>query len=103
MRCLEVPVYLVRRARGGLVGDRGPGLLAANGAAQAHLPHQALDRAAGHHDALPAELAPNLAGAIHPEVGLVYPPDLRHEHQLLPGPRRGLGRISPLRDMGMVG
>src|SRR3954471_15681262 len=68
MRCLEVPVHLVRRAGRRLVSDGGPGLLAANGAAQAHLPHQALYRAAGHHDAFPSELPPDLAGAIDPEV-----------------------------------
>jgi hypothetical protein len=29
----------------------------------------------------------------------VHPPDLLHEHQILPGARRGLGRIGALRDV----
>src|SRR4051795_7965065 len=45
MRRPELPVPLVRRARGSLVSDGYPGLLAANRATQAHLPHQALYRA----------------------------------------------------------
>ena len=103
MRRLEVPIHLVRRARGGLVGDRGPGLLAAHRAVQAHLPHQALHRATGYHNALPAELAPNLAGAVPPEVDVVPPSDLLHKHLVLPDPSRGLGWIGTLRDTGVVG
>jgi hypothetical protein len=103
MRCLEPPVHLGRRARGGLVGGGGPGLLAADGAAQAHLPHQAFHRATGHHDACPAELPPDLAGAVDPEVGRMDPSDLLHKHLILLVARRGLGRIGTLRDMGVVG
>jgi hypothetical protein len=103
MRRPELPVHLVRRARGGLVSDRGPGLLAADCATQAHPPHQALHRTAGHRDALPAELPPDLAGAVDPEVGRVHSPDLLHEHLVLPSPGRGPGRIGTLRNMGVVG
>src|SRR5215207_8075821 len=102
MRCPELPVHLVRRARHSLVSDRGSGLLAADGAAQTHPPHQAFHRTAGHRDALPAELAPDLAGAVDPEIGRVHPLDLLHEHLVLPSPRRGLGRIGTLREAGVV-
>jgi len=103
MRRPELPVHLVRRARGGLVGDGGPGLLAAHGAAQAHLPHQALHRATGHCDGFPRELAPDLASTVNPEVRLAHPPDLLHEHQVMLGAGRGLGGISALREAGVVG
>jgi hypothetical protein len=103
MRRPELPVHLVRRARRGLVCDRGSGLLAADGATQTHLPHQAFHRAAGHRDAFPAELPPDLAGAVDLEVGRMHPPDLLHEHQVLSGAWRGQRGIGTLRDMGVVG
>jgi hypothetical protein len=87
LRRPELPVHLVRRARRSLVSDGGPGLLAADGATQAHPPHQAFHRATGYHGAFPAKLPPDLAGAVDPEVGHVHLPDLLHEHQVLPGSR----------------
>ena len=69
MRRPEPPVHLVGRTRRGPVGDGGPGLLAADGAAQAHPPHQALHRAARHRGAFSSELPPDLAGAAGPGVG----------------------------------
>jgi hypothetical protein len=99
----ELPVHLVRWAGRGLVGDRSPGLLAADDATQAHPPHQAFHRAAGYHGAFPAKLPPDLADALDPKGGRMHPPDLLHAHEILPGARRGPRRIGTLRDMGMVG
>jgi len=103
VRRTDLPVHLVRRARRGLVGNRGPALFAADNAAEPHPPHQAFHRAAGYRGALPGQLPPNLAGPIDPEVGSMHPPDLLHEQQVLPSARRGARRISTLRDMGIIG
>jgi hypothetical protein len=56
------------------IAHRGPLRLAAHDALQAKLTQQPLDGAAGHPDALPVELPPELAGAVHLEVLL---PDIR--------------------------
>ena len=70
---------------------------------QAHPPHQAFHRATGDHGAFPSKLPPDLAGTVDPEVGRMHLPDLRHEHQVLPGSRRGPCRIGTSGDTGMVG
>jgi threonine dehydrogenase-like Zn-dependent dehydrogenase len=51
------------------------------------LAHQPLDGAAGHPDALPLELPPELSGAIHLEVLLPETLDLGLELGVTPGPR----------------
>jgi hypothetical protein len=50
--------------------------LAAADAFQAQLAHQPLEGAASHHDPLPMQLPPDLAGAVDPEVVLVDPAEL---------------------------
>src|SRR3954471_18252392 len=75
----ELPVDPVERARRGLVADRCPDRLAPDRPLQAHGPHQARDGAAGDRDPLPAELPPDLAHPIDPEVLLEHAPDLNLE------------------------
>ncbi len=99
----ELAVHLVRRAGRGLVGDGGPDLPAAGRAPQAHPPHQAFHRAAGHRDAVAAELPPDLAGAVDPEVGLMRPPDLLHDRRVFPSPRRPPRRVGTPGDMSVAG
>jgi hypothetical protein len=63
-RRLELPPDVIQRARRCLVADRGPDRLAADHALQAHLPHQARHRAAGHIVTLAQQLPPDLAHAV---------------------------------------
>src|SRR5919202_277354 len=79
-RRLEVPVDPIERARHGLVAACGADRLAAHGPLQAHGPHEARHGAPSHRDALSAELAPDLARAVDPEVLLEHALDLALEH-----------------------
>ena len=99
----ELAVDPVERARRGLVADRCPDRLAPDRPLQARGPHQARDGAAGDRDPLSAELPPDLAHPIDPEVLLEDAPDLNLEPRVAPGSRRQLARISPSRGMGAVG
>src|SRR5215213_804847 len=101
-RRLELPVDAIERARRGLVADRGPHRLAPHGPLQAHGPHQPRHRAARHPDPLPAELSPDLADAIDPEVLLIHPPDLDHQRCIPPGSRRQPLRIGAPGGMGVI-
>jgi hypothetical protein len=69
------------------ISHRGPLRLATHHTLQAKLAHQPLDGAAGHPDALPLELPPELAGAVHLEVLLPDALDLGLELGVTPGPR----------------
>jgi hypothetical protein len=101
-QCLELPVDAIERARRGLVADRRPGRLAAHGALQAHGSHQARHGAAGDCDPLSAELPPDLAHAIDPEVLLEHAPDLGFQGLVALGSRRSLPRINPSPNMGVI-
>ena len=76
------PVLALVGAGGDLVGPAPahPG--------EPQLAHQALDGAAGHPDALPVELGPDLVGAIDVEVLGVDPGDLDLELLVADGPGR---------------
>src|SRR3546814_2526264 len=66
-------VHPVLGARHRAVGNGGSQLLAANGALEAHGPHQPLDRAAGHVKALAPKLAPHLARPVdRVEIGRAH-------------------------------
>ena len=75
-RHTEVPVHLVHRAWCACFGNGRADLLAPNSTRQAHLPHQAFDRAAGNSNAFAVQLPPDLGCAIDAEVILPDPPDL---------------------------
>src|SRR3954471_10237365 len=98
-RGLELPVDAIEWARRGLIADRGPHRLAPHGPLQAHGPHQARHRAAGHRGPLPAELPPDLPDAVDAEVRREDAPDLdgqgedcdrHHPAQAREGHRRDL-------------
>src|SRR3546814_13341348 len=80
----EPTVYPIVRERGRAVGNGGSELLAAHGSLQAHGPHQPLDRAAGHLEALAPKLAPDLARPVDREVLLEHPPHLRRQRPVAP-------------------
>ena len=102
-RRLELPVDPIERTRGRRIADRGPHPLAAHDALQAHLPHQPRDRAAGDRDPLAAELPPDLAHAIDPEVLLEHAADFGLRVGIAPRPGRQLARIGAPRHMGVIG
>ena len=95
----ELPVHPVQRTGQSLVGNGGFHRLAADGAAQAHLPHQPRDRAARHLDALALQLPPHLAHPIDLEILLKHPPDVGLQAGIALCPRRQLGRIGRARRM----
>jgi hypothetical protein len=73
-----------------VVGHCGAQLLAAHGAGESKIVHQALNPVAAYRDALTVELAPYLLHFIDAEVVLVHPADLRD--QLAVADRAGRGR-----------
>ena len=87
-RGLELPVDPVRRARERRHARRRFHPRAPHHAAKTKLAHQPRDRAAGHHDALAAKLAPHLANPIHPVVLLPHPGDVLAQLRVAMGTRR---------------
>src|SRR3546814_17201726 len=77
----------VHRARRGGVADRGPYFLAASCALNAHLSHQALDRATRDFEALALQLAPHLIRPVDLHVASPDPLDLRHQQFIAFGAR----------------
>src|SRR6056297_2203611 len=102
-RSPELPVHLVARAWRGLVADRGAYGLAAHGALEAHLPHQARHRATGDIDPFAVQLPPDLPHAVDPEVLVPDAADVRLQHRVAPDPRRRRRGIGPARRMGVTG
>jgi hypothetical protein len=72
----EVPLHQVGGSSGGRIRRGGPLGLATADAFQAQLTHQPLHGAAGHHDPLAVQLAPELAGAVDAQVLGMDPADL---------------------------
>ena len=72
----ELAVHPVERTGSRLVADRGSHGFSSNNPLQTHLAHQAGDRASRNRDPFAAELAPDLAHAVDPEVLLPDPPDM---------------------------
>lgn len=75
--CVELAIDKIKRADICLVADRGALRLAADYAAQAHLPHQAGDRTPGNIEAFALQLAPHLADPIDPVVLFEHAPNGR--------------------------
>ena len=73
---MELAIDVIERTRCGLVAHRGAERFAANDAFEAHGPHQAGNRAAGHIEALALQLPPHLADPVDPEVHLEHALDL---------------------------
>ena len=73
---MELAINVIERAWRRLVAYRGADRLAADDAFEAHGPHQAGNRAAGHIEALALQLPPDLANPVDPEVRLKHAPDL---------------------------
>ena len=88
-RRLELPVYLVGRARRRLVADRRSHRLATRYALQPQLPHQARHRAACHVDAFPLQLPPDLANPVDLEVLVPDSLDLSAQSRVTARPGRG--------------
>jgi hypothetical protein len=89
----ELPVHPVQRTGQSRVGNGGFHRLAADGAAQAHLPHQPRDRAARHLEALARQLSPHFAHPIDLEIRVEHPPDLGLQASIPLHPRRPPGRV----------
>jgi len=92
-----------RGARQGLVGNGCFNRLAAPDAFNAQISHQPLNRAAGHPDALPPELMPDLAYAIKLETLFPNTTDLRAQPGIALNAGGRPGRICLPGDMFMVG
>src|SRR5215204_2636137 len=84
----ELALDQVCRTINAVLTDRGPALAPAHDPLQPERAHQALDRAAGDADALPAELSGDLAGAVDLEVLPPDAADLWRELGIAPDPRR---------------
>src|ERR1700733_7840067 len=77
---MELAINVIERARRRLVAYRGADRLAADDAFEAHGPHQAGNRAAGHIEALALQLPPDVADPVDPESSpqtRAGPPPLR--------------------------
>jgi len=98
----ELSVDAVQRAWSGLVAHRRAHRLAPDHALQTEAPHQPLDRTTGDRKTLPAKLPPDFPHPVDAEVLGEHAGDLDLQVGVPPGPRRQLGRIGTLRDMGMV-
>ena len=101
-RCAELPVDPVERTRRSLVADRRSNRLATYGTLQTHAPHQARDRAAGHRGPLPAELPPDLAHAVDPEVLIEHASDLDRQSRVPPCSCRQPAEVGSPRGMGVI-
>ena len=77
--------------------------LAPDDALQAHLPHQARDRAASDVEPFALHLAPDLADTIDAKVVVKHTPDFALQIPVAPGTSRQSGRIPSLRRMEMEG
>ncbi len=84
-RHAELAVHAVQRARQLFVRDRGLVRLATDNPLNIHGLHQPRDRAAGHIEALPPQLSPDLAHAVDLPVGVENAPDVRPKLRIPPG------------------
>jgi hypothetical protein len=75
-RGMELAIDVIERTRCGLVAHRRAERFAANDAFEAHGPHQAGNRAAGHIEALALQLPRDLSDPVDPEVRLKHTLDL---------------------------
>src|SRR3954470_19291904 len=102
-RRMELPVYLVTQIGRRFVADRRLHRLAADRAVKTHLLHQPRRRAAGDRDPLPAQLSPDLAHAVDPEVRLPDPADFRPKPDIAPRAGWQARRIGPVRGALVIG
>jgi hypothetical protein len=73
---MKLAIDVIERTRCALVAHCRAERFAANDAFEAHGPHQAGNRAAGHIEALALQLPPHLADPVNPEVRIKHAPDL---------------------------
>src|SRR4051794_5678742 len=102
-RRMELPVYLVTRTGRRFVADRRLHRLAADRAVKSHLLHQPRRRAAGDRDPLAAQLSPDLAHAVDPEVRLPDPADFRPKPDIALRAGWQARRIGPVRGARVIG
>jgi len=79
---VKVTLHQVRRPCCHVVGNRRPRLPTPNGAFDAQLAHQPLDRAAGDLDPFAVELSPNLGRSVDPAILTPHPLDLLAQHDV---------------------
>ena len=99
----ELPVRLVLRAWGLLVGDGCLVRFASDDALNTHPLHQPGHGAAGNREAFPIQLTPDLAHAVDAPVLLEDALDLGPQDCVAPGTIRQPGRIGPPRQVIVVG
>ncbi len=100
---VELSVHMIQRTGNRLVADRRAHRLAPDRSPKAHVPHQSGDRAASRVEALPPQLAPDLANAVDAEILLEYALDLDPQIGVAADPVGQTGGIGAPGKMGMIG